>query len=261
MIFSGKTDILGGKKRKSDFDEEPQKETEQPFLSGFSAILIFSFGVFFSCLLSFALQAGRFIEYRIPLFLMEMQTTLISVMACLFFLAVLSGLAIQRSLGFEDSRMKVLSRSQRISYFFSLLTTFGFTIYLCAVLVYYLKTGHFMSECLYLIVLFAGIIVVHLKARKGPLAHMFTSAAFIVILAVTAFYGGIASAKIESKHLTNIQGEMYALAAAQESNYILAGFDPHSNKINGKLIILPPQSPLLEQNIFFPLAPAWRKDR
>lgn len=261
MIFSGKSDILGGKKKKNDCDEEPQKETEQPFLSGFSAVLIFSFGLCFSCLLSFALQAGRFIEYRIPLFLMQTPATLISIMACLFFLAVLSGLAIQRSLGFEDSRMRVLSRSQRISYFFSLLTTLGFTTYLCAVLVYYLKTGNFMPECLYLIVLFSGIIVVHLKARKGPLAHMFTTAAFIIILTVTAFYGGIASARIESKHLANVQGDLYALVSAQKSNYILAGFDPHSNRINGKLIVLPPQSPVLEQNAFFPLAPARRNKR
>ena len=173
-------------------------------------------------------------------------------MGCFLFLAVLAGLVLQKTLNTEESPKSILSRSQKISYFFSLLTTLGFTAYLCAVLVHALKTGQFLSECLYIVFLYACVLGVHFKARKSSLAHMFTTAAFILILVVTAFYGGIAAAKISRQNVTSINGEMFTLVSAQKNNYILVGFDARINRANGKIIILPKQSQMLEQTVFFP---------
>ena len=82
---------------------------------------------------------------------------------------------------------------------------------------------------------------------------MFTTAAFILILVVTAFYGGLAAAKIANQKLTTVNGELFALVSAQKNNYILVGFDARANKANGKLIILPKQNQLLEQTVFYSL--------
>ena len=82
---------------------------------------------------------------------------------------------------------------------------------------------------------------------------MFTTAAFILILVVTAFYGGIADAKISRQNVTSINGELFTLVSAQKNNYILVGFDARTGKANGKIIILPKQSQVLEQTVFFPL--------
>lgn len=198
------------------------------------------------------MTAGRFIEYKVPLFLMEFPLGIICGMGCFLFLAVLAGLVLQKTLNTEESPKSILSRSQKISYFFSLLTTLGFTAYLCAVLVHALKTGQFLSECLYIVFLYACVLGVHFKARKSSLAHMFTTAAFILILVVTAFYGGIAAAKISRQNVTSINGEMFTLVSAQKNNYILVGFDARINRANGKIIILPKQSQMLEQTVFFP---------
>ena len=184
---------------------------------------------------------------------MESSTCMILGMACLLFLAVLAGLALQRSLNADGSAKGVLSRSQKISYFFSLLTTLCFTAYCCAVLVYYFKTGHFLTECIYLIFLYVCVLGIHLKARKSSLAHMFTSAAFVLILIVTAFYSGIASAKIENRKLGYINGEPFMFVCQQQQNYILVGFDAKTNRSNGKIIILPLQNAILEQTPFLPI--------
>lgn len=228
-------------------------ETSQiPLSFTYIAFLVFIFGVCLSCILSVAMTAGRFIEYKVPLFLMEFPLGIICGMGCFLFLAVLAGLVLQKTLNTEESPKSILSRSQKISYFFSLLTTLGFTAYLCAVLVHALKTGQFLSECLYIVFLYACVLGVHFKARKSSLAHMFTTAAFILILVVTAFYGGIAAAKISRQNVTSINGEMFTLVSAQKNNYILVGFDARINRANGKIIILPKQSQMLEQTVFFP---------
>ena len=214
--------------------------------------LICIFGLCLSYLLSAAIMAGRFIEYRIPLFLMEPSNGMILGMACLLFLAVLAGLALQRSLNADGSPKSVLSRSQKISYFFSLLTTLCFTVYCCAVVVYFFKTEQFLSECWYLIFLYACVLGIHFKARKSSLAHMFTSAAFVLILIVTAFYSGIASAKIENRKMGFVNAEPFLLVSQQKQNYILVGFDAKTNKSNGKIIVVPLQNTLLEQTSFLP---------
>lgn len=232
--------------------DEREDTSQIPLSFTYIAFLIFIFGVCLSCILSIALKAGRFIEYKVPLFLMEFPAGIVYGMGCFLFLAVLAGLVLQKTLNTEDTPKSILSRSQKISYFFSLLTTLGFTAYLCAVLVHALKTGQFLSECLYIVFLYACVLAVHFKAKKSSLAHMFTTAAFILILVVTAFYGGIAAAKIAYQNVTSINGEMYTLVSAQKNNYILVGFDTRTNKSNGKIIILPKQSSSLEQIVFFP---------
>ncbi|MBO4644461.1 MAG: hypothetical protein J5716_07635 [Alphaproteobacteria bacterium] len=214
--------------------------------------LICIFGLCLSYLLSAAIIAGRFIEYRIPLFLMESSGSMILGMACLLFLAVLAGLALQRSLNADGSAKSVLSRSQKISYFFSLLTTLCFTAYCCAVLVYFLKTKQLLSECWYLVFLYVCVLACHFKARKSSLAHMFTSAAFVLILIVTAFYSGIASAKIENRKMGFVNGEPFVLVRQQKQNYILVGLDTRTDKPNGKIILVPLQNTLLEQTPFLP---------
>lgn len=216
-------------------------------------VLICIFGICLSYLLSGAVMAGRFIEYRIPLFLIELPFGMVCGMACFLFLAVLSGMALQRSLNADGSPKSVLSRSQKISYFFSLLTTLCFTAYCCAVLVHFLQTGTFLSECLYLVFLYACVLAVHFKARKSSLAHMFTSAAFVLILIVTAFYTGIASAKIENKKIGYVNGEPFLLVCAQSQNYILAGIDASLNRHNGKIIVIPRQNTVLERTTFLPI--------
>lgn len=238
---------------KKNASADERGETPQiPLSFTYIAFLIFIFGVCLSCILSVAMTAGRFIEYKVPLFLMEFPLGIICGMGCFLFLAVLAGLVLQKTLNTEDSPKSILSRSQKISYFFSLLTTLGFTAYLCAVLVHALKTGQFLSECLYIVFLYACVLAVHFKARKSSLAHMFTTAAFILILVVTAFYGGIAAAKISRQNVTLINSEMFTLVSAQKNNYILVGFDARANRANGKIIILPKQSRVLEQTVFFP---------
>ncbi|MBP3402882.1 MAG: hypothetical protein J6L82_03115 [Alphaproteobacteria bacterium] len=238
--------------KKNTAADERTETSQIPLSFTYIAFLIFIFGVCLSCILSVAMTAGRFIEYKVPLFLMEFPLGIICGMGCFLFLAVLAGLVLQKTLNTEESPKSILSRSQKISYFFSLLTTLGFTAYLCAVLVHALKTGQFLSECLYIVFLYACVLGVHFKARKSSLAHMFTTAAFILILVVTAFYGGIAAAKISRQNVTSINGEMFTLVSAQKNNYILVGFDARINRANGKIIILPKQSQMLEQTVFFP---------
>ncbi len=240
--------------KKNTAADERTETSQIPLSFTYIAFLIFIFGVCLSCILSVAMTAGRFIEYKVPLFLMEFPLGIICGMGCFLFLAVLAGLVLQKTLNTEESPKSILSRSQKISYFFSLLTTLGFTAYLCAVLVHALKTGQFLSECLYIVFLYACVLGVHFKARKSSLAHMFTTAAFILILVVTAFYGGIAEAKISRQNVTSINGEMFTLVSAQKNNYILVGFDARSNRANGKIIILPKQSRILEQTVFFPFS-------
>ncbi|MBQ8346790.1 MAG: hypothetical protein IJY17_04240 [Alphaproteobacteria bacterium] len=240
--------------KKNTAADERAETSQIPLSFTYIAFLIFIFGVCLSCILSVAMTAGRFIEYKVPLFLMEFPLGIICGMGCFLFLAVLAGLVLQKTLNTEESPKSILSRSQKISYFFSLLTTLGFTAYLCAVLVHALKTGQFLSECLYIVFLYACVLGVHFKARKSSLAHMFTTAAFILILVVTAFYGGIAEAKISRQNVTSINGEMFTLVSAQKNNYILVGFDARSNRANGKIIILPKQSRILEQTVFFPFS-------
>lgn len=240
--------------KKNTAADERTETSQIPLSFTYIAFLIFIFGVCLSCILSVAMTAGRFIEYKVPLFLMEFPLGIICGMGCFLFLAVLAGLVLQKTLNTEESPKSILSRSQKISYFFSLLTTLGFTAYLCAVLVHALKTGQFLSECLYIVFLYACVLGVHFKARKSSLAHMFTTAAFILILVVTAFYGGIAAAKISRQNVTSINGEMFTLVSAQKNNYILVGFDARSNRANGKIIILPKQSRILEQTVFFPFS-------
>lgn len=81
---------------------------------------------------------------------------------------------------------------------------------------------------------------------------MFTSAAFVLILIVTAFYAGIASAKMERKKITYIGGEPFFLVSVQKQDYILAGFDMKTGKSNGKMIVLPRQNTIIEQAVFSP---------
>ena len=237
-------------------DQQPAVKTT-PLSFSQIALLIILFGFCLSFLLSAATIAGRFVEYRVPLFLMELPSVMVKGVLCLLFMAVLAGLSLQRSLSADGSPKSVLSRWQKISYFFSLLTTLCFTAYCCAILVYFSRTKIFLTESWYLVFLYVCVLMVHFKARKSSLAHMFTSAAFVLILIVTAFYSGIASAKIENKKIGFVNGESYVLISAQEKGYILAGFDMFKNKANGKVIVLPHKNDILEHVTFAPLK-AWR---
>ena len=239
-------------KRDSSADDRETAQSAQSSVFQLAALICVS-GLCLAYLLSAAIVAGRFIEYRIPLFLMELPSGMVCGMACFLFLAVVCGLALQKSISTEDTPKRILSRSQKISYFFSLLTTLCFTAYCCAVLVHLVKTGHFLSECLYLIFLYICVLAVHMKVGKSSLAHLFTSAAFALILIVTAFYAGIASAKIENKKAGFINREPVLLVSAQEQNYILVGYDARKGRSSGKIIILPRQNALMENTIFLPL--------
>lgn len=240
--------------KKNAFSDNREKEPPQVSFAA-RCLLIFAFGVCLSCLLSVAGTAGRFIEYRAPLFLMEFPKTLFSIACCLLFFALLSGLVLQKTVNADsDDNVKiVLSRSQKISYFFSLMATLGVTAYFCAVAVNALKTGNFLVESLYILFLYAGVLSVHFKAGKSSLAHMFTTAAFILTMIVTAFYGGIAAAKITDKHIAQIDGETFTLVASRRDDYILTGFDIRNAKSNGKLLILPKQSAVSERTVFQPV--------
>ena len=242
--------IFSEKKTASEDGTENGSETSISFSL---IVLICLFGVGLSYLLSIAVITGRFIEYRLPVFLIEPSSGMIFGLTCALFMALLAGLAMQKSLNTDDSSPKsILKKSQKISYFFSLLTTLCFTAYICAVFVHLFKTGVFLSECLYLVFLYMCVLGVHFKARKSSLAHMFTSAAFVLILIVTAFYAGIASAKTENKKITYINGEPYLLVSVQKQDFILVGFDTKTGKSNGRVIILPQQNQLMEQAVFSP---------
>ncbi len=244
--------VLFYDKKNSFTENNTQTASEIPLSFNYIAFLIFIFGLCLSCILAVTLTAGRFIEYGIPLFLMDFPTGIICGIACFLFLAVLSGLVLQKTLNTADSAKNILSRSQKISYFFSLLTTLSLTAYLCAVVVHVFKTGLFLSESFYLIFLYLCVLAVHLKSGKSSLAHMFTTGAFILILVITAFYSGIALTKITRKSITFINGEAFTLASAQKNNYILAGFNTQTNKPNGKIIIVPQKNTLMEQSVFSP---------
>ena len=237
--------------RKNSSTDETEQTVQFSFVHIVSLICIFGFCL--SYLLSAAIVAGRFIEYKVPLFLMDLPIGMVCGMACFFFLAVLAGLILQRSLNENGKAKSILSKSQKISYFFSLLTTLCFTVYGCAVLMHFFKTEQFLSESIYLLFLYVCVLVVHLKPGKTSLAHIFTSAAFVLILIVTAFYGGIASAKIENKKIAYINSESFSFVSAQPQNYILTGFDTVLNKSNGKVIILPRENTVLENTVFSPL--------
>ena len=252
VITRGKIKMALFSDKKSNSADEHSSNQPTPVSFSQLILLICIFGICLSYLLSAAVVSGRFIEYRIPLFLMELPSGMFFGLACSLFLAVLAGLALQRSLTADGSSKSVLSKSQKISYFFSLITTLCFTSYCCAVFVHYLKTGVFLSECLYPFFLYACVLGAHFKARKSSLAHLFTSAAFVLILIVTAFYSGIASAKIENKKIGYVNGEPFLLVSAQRQNYLLVGFDITTNKPNGKITVLPSQNAVMEQTTFMP---------
>lgn len=236
--------------RKTADDRTERAPEKMPF--AVVAFPVFVFGACLACVLSVAIKAGRFVEYKIPLFLMEFPTGVACGVACVLFLAVLAGMALQKTLGDENSAKGILSRSQKISYFFSLLATLAFTAYVCAVAVHAIKTGRFLTECLYVVFLYVCVLSIHFKAGKSSLAHMFTTAAFILILIVTAFYGGIASAKTAGQSLTTVGGETFALVSARQNDFVLAGFDPRANRPNGRIFILPKNAELLERTVFYP---------
>ncbi len=249
---------LFSEKKNPAANDQPDPEKKIAPLSFTQIVLLIILSCFcLAYLLSAAAIAGRFVEYRVPLFLMELPSVMVKGVIYLLFMAVLAGLSLQRSLNADGSPKNVLSRWQKISYFFSLLTTLCFTAYSCAIMVYFFKTGTFLTESCYLALLYVCALMVHFKAQKSALAHMFTSAAFVLILIVTAFYSGIASAKIETKKVGFFNGEPFLLVCAQEKNYILSGFDMHKNKINGKIIILPHQNDILEHITFAPVK-LWR---
>ncbi len=236
--------------RKTADDRTERAVEKTPF--AVVAFLVFVFGACLACVLSVAIKAGRFVEYKIPLFLMEFPTGVACGIACALFLAVLAGMALQKTLGGENSAKGILSRSQKISYFFSLLATLAFTAYICAVAVHAIKTGRFLTECLYIVFLYVCVLCVHFKAGKSSLAHMFTTASFILILIVTAFYGGIATAKTAGQNMTVVGGETFVLVSARQNDFVLAGFDPRANRPNGRIFILPKNAELLERTVFYP---------
>lgn len=228
-------------------------KTDAPLSFSKIILLICLFGLCLAYLLSAAVIAGRFIEYHVPLFLMELPSGMFKGVICTLFLAATAGLSLQRSLNADGSPKSVLSRWQKISYFFSLLATLCFTAYSCAILVHFFRTKVFFVEYVYLVFLYTCVLAVHFRTGKSSLAHMFTSAAFVLILVVTAFYSGIASAKIENRKIGYINSEPFLLVCAQKQNYILAGYDAKTNRSNNKIVILPRQNEIMEHLVFSPV--------
>lgn len=210
------------------------------------------FGICLAALLCFAFQSGRFVELRVPLFLMEIQAGLIFSAVCFLCLAALIAVMVQKSF-ITGSGRTLIGRSRHVSYFFSILTTLAFAVYMCAVAVYSLKSGLFLRESLFIAVLYVCVLIPHFKAGKTPLAHTFTTAAFIVVLNITAFYGGLATAKIERKPAVALNGETFMLCATQKNAYILTGFDTYRQKSNGKIMLLPKNASALENMVFTPV--------
>lgn len=211
------------------------------------------FGICLAALLCFAFQSGRFVELRVPLFLMEIQSGLIFSAVCFLFLAAMIAVMVQKAFITGNFERTLIGRSRLVSYFFSILTTLAFAVYMCAVAVYSLKSGMFLRESLFIAVLYVCVLIPHFKAGKTPLAHTFTTAAFIVVLNITAFYGGLATAKIERKPAIALNGETFLLCATQNNTYILSGFDPYRQKSNGKIMLLPKNAPALENMVFTPV--------
>lgn len=231
-----------------------ESDNESPRNPAFSpAPVLGLFGVCLAALMCFAFQSGRFVELRIPLFLMELQTGLIFSAVCFLFLAAMIAVIVQRTFITGNYTPTLIGRSRMVSYFFSILTTLAFAVYMCAVAVYSLKSGVFLRESLFIAVLYVCVLIPHFKAGKTPLAHTFTTMAFIVVLNITAFYGGLATAKIERKPAIALNGETFLLCATQNNTYILAGFDPYRQKSNGKIMLLPKNAPALENMVFTPV--------
>ena len=233
-FFSGKTPLTD-RERKS-FPDEERNETEQPFGTPVIAASALVYIVCFTFLLSFTYQAGKFMEFRIPLFLTEPRPSLLIFNSAALAIAALSAFALQLSMGIAQARTP-LGRSRRLSYFFSILATLGVAVYLGILLMHLLRGGSFLFESLYVFILYTAVFIPHFKAGKSPLAHMFVTAGFIVTLIVTAFYCGIGTAKIEDKLVTQVGSETYALAAVRDGRMLLSGFDPRKNRFTGKLII------------------------
>lgn len=230
--------------------ESDDESAPKPVLPPLSVLCLF--GVCLAALLCFAFQSGRFVELRIPLFLMEIQTGLIFSAVCFLCLAALIAVMVQKSF-ITGSGRTLIGRSRHVSYFFSILTTLAFAVYMCAVAVYSLKSGMFLRESLFIAVLYVCVLIPHFKAGKTPLAHTFTTAAFVVVLNITAFYGGLATAKIERKPAVALNGETFMLCATQKNAYILTGFDTYRQKSNGKIMLLPKNASALENMVFTPV--------
>ena len=227
-------------RRTANEDEGEKNETAAGYGTNLIAAGALVYIVCFTCLLTFSYQAGKFIEYRIPLFLMQTQVSALLINSSVLTLAVLSAFVLQLSLGIAHA-VTPLGRSRRISYFFSVLATLAVGIYLGTLFIHTLRGGRFFFESIYILILYIAVFIPHVRAGKSPLAHSFVSAGFIVILIVTAFYGGIASAKIEDKLTTSVGGETYALAAAQSDKIILSSYDTRRNRFSGRLMILTPE--------------------
>ena len=91
------------------------------------------FGICLAALLCFAFQSGRFVELRVPLFLMEIQSGLIFSAVCFLFLAAMIAVMVQKAFITGNFERTLIGRSRLVSYFFSILTTLAFAVYMCAV--------------------------------------------------------------------------------------------------------------------------------
>lgn len=242
MAFFSQKNAAGSKnesRRAVSDDEEEKNETSAGYSTNLIVACALVYIVCFTCLLTFSYQAGKFIEYRIPLFLMQTQVSVLLLNSSVLTLAVLSAFVLQLSLGLAHAATP-LGRSRRISYFFSVLATLAVGVYLGTLLIHTLRGGRFFLESIYILILYIAVFIPHFRAGKSPLSHSFVSAGFIVVLIVTAFYGGIATAKIEDKLITPVNGETYALAATQPDKIILSSYDARRNRFSGRLMVLTP---------------------
>lgn len=232
-------------------DDLPEKEVEvqletqetalkTPLFSdlSFSAIVVVVLYVLsLSVLLSFFYKAGKYLEYALPFYLLEINLVNLIIIISTLGVAILSAVAIVK-LNSPNNKFSPQNRTQKITDFFAAIATLSIAFYFITIVSLLIKNNYFPLEALYLFMLYGLIVFFYFMQKKTHLAYNLVSSGFVIILLITAFYLGINLARVEDKLIVTIDDEAFSLVTSYNDNIILAGYSRASKRFNGKIKIV-----------------------
>ncbi len=227
-----------------DLDDNDREENKEPkekpgLFSGITATGMFVGLVYvfaFSYLLSYVFQAGKFREFKVPLNLMEFNSSIFLVNFSLLLVASISTL-VAILLRLVNGK-KIENRTEKVTDFFAAITTAIIAAYFVAAFYLSLAAGRFPMEGIYIFVLYAIVVFFYFMRSKTRLGHNLVAAGFMISIMISIFYFGIVKAEIESKLVTKIGDETFCLVGLYDDNMILSGYIKNSNVFTGRIKII-----------------------
>ena len=204
----------------NDEQGENQNKKEKPALfssssaTGLFVGLVYIFA--FSYLLSYVFQAGKFREFKVPLHLMEFNSSIFLVNLSLLLVASISTLVAILLRLVNGKKME--NRTEKVTDFFAAISTAIIAAYFVAAFYLSLSVGRFPMEGIYIFVLYSIVVFFYFIKSKTRLAHNLIAAGFMISIMISIFYFGIAKAEIESKLVTKIGDETFCLVGLNDRN-------------------------------------------